>query len=805
MAKFFPLMMALALSACVQDSTAPLEYQEDTAVQGSNTSPDIGESPDTGEHARIQPDAATEADAGMEVPDALTEPDANPQPDAIPKMDAGEEPDAMVQSDATQTDPEDAALEPDANPEDVRIACDVDNPCPRLPGEGACINPQCRGGFCDYNPQIVFTYCIVCNDDTDCNRNFCNGGEVVTPTGCNDSGYCDQESVACPEAQACNTDTFECEVAECEQDADCEGSAFGEVCDEGECVACNGRRGCAEDEFCNLQERACEPQGEEPISCQNDWDCPMHLVESPCAIPTCGADNICVPTAQQYMFCVACEQDADCQEHPAICAGNGELSVPDQCGPIGMCNYSVIDCAQSGMTCRHPSRENLNNRECIPIDLAEREERQTCFDGEDNDGDGVSDQVDPDCDGFCHPGSGECDDGDFRTEDWCHPQTWTCRNEVVDRDGDLVDDQWDACPDEYGFPSIDGCRPFITLIFSWDAINNPQIPAEVDTLWLNVSCHAENGQIEADGALLSHELPQAFQMEHVQAFLPVSQEQWADISYCDITLHGNCGDEWNCWQTPSWNGEEEGQGELSVRIHGNVLRDASIINTIGAETGTPHWHWTKWTPECTEHEHMLGCFDGTDDDCDGLVDGDDPDCLNVCDPRDIDSCNEGFACNEETWNCDQNSMDRLNVIWEPSGDRQRRFSPVTGPSREAFDGFPDDVEFLNITIDCFHSVAGQSEFLEEASAHFTEFHLDGQSIRVSYPIPEAVAQRVSYCDILIQGQCGDLVNCWQTPSSDNDGFTVYGNVSVSWNNEEPQLLLDFYSERVGPHWHWTTN
>ncbi len=64
------------------------------------------------------------------------------------------------------------------------------------------------------------------------------------------------------------------------------------------------------------------------------------------------------------------------------------------------------------------------------VKMADLEQAEACWNGVDDDCDGLTDQEggDPDCTGYCHPASGVCTDNDPTTEDFCSPDDWTCKN-----------------------------------------------------------------------------------------------------------------------------------------------------------------------------------------------------------------------------------------------------------------------------------------------------------------------------------------------------------------------------------------
>jgi len=118
---------------------------------------------------------------------------------------------------------------------------------------------------------------------------------------------------------------------------------------------------------------------------------------------------------------------------------------------------------------------------CNP--MVDIEDEYFCFDGIDNDCDGVIDSEDSDCEGLCHPADGSCDDGSPHTEDYCSPITFTCQNILLDRDSDGISDLDDNCfivpnPDQLDLDQDDvgdACDDYVAEV-SFESLYDSGVP-----------------------------------------------------------------------------------------------------------------------------------------------------------------------------------------------------------------------------------------------------------------------------------------------------------------------------------------
>ena len=140
------------------------------------------------------------------------------------------------------------------------------------------------------------------------------------------------------------------------------------------------------------------------------------------------------------------------------------------------------------------------------------EDREECFDGFDNDGDGAADQDDPDCAEVCDLTGDPCDDGNPCTENWCDPTTWRCMSapqlvnqpaccalsdrDDPDPDGDGLGNVCDNCPylSNPGQEDSDGDGVGDTCDNCADGFN-ARLSCDYDEICLTYNA----GRCEADG------------------------------------------------------------------------------------------------------------------------------------------------------------------------------------------------------------------------------------------------------------------------------------------------------------------
>ncbi len=224
----------------------------------------------------------------------------------------------------------------------------------------------------------------------------CGAATTTTITGaCNYDGICDSDETAescpndCGAASDCNSD---CNY--CYNEPDCSASPFGCLWDAGTGSCSVGGGQCNHDGVCDAD----ETMGSCPEDCTVEDTCSQLMDETTCNSQTgCGWDS----------------QTDTCTEIAVDCPNLGET----ECNAQADCEW------------------NYESNACETAGVGPGDESGLCTDGEDNDGDGLADCDDPDCETLpeCYS---PCDD------DWSYYYQMSCTasisGTITSSDGNAV-------------------------------------------------------------------------------------------------------------------------------------------------------------------------------------------------------------------------------------------------------------------------------------------------------------------------------------------------------------------------------
>ena len=347
----------------------------------------------------------------------------------------------------------------------------------------ACTTDACSAGRCTNRNLPLGTTCErtnICDGAGDCVECINDEAGTTTDTGCSTrepiceapSGAAGTECVECltdrhcPSGEFCNTTTNMC-VPGCRSDAECGGAT--PVCDVDDmtCVPCiNSAGGTTTDRGCSGAEPICDAPsgtpGTECVECANNSHCPGAEV---CDLGT----NTCAPPA-------GCRTDADCSGATPVC----DVDEMDCVVCINDMSGAAVDNGCDGATplCNGPTGEP--GRRCVEcVTTADCAAGEVCgagnmcapgMMGDDNDMDGIPDDVDVDDDNDGILDSVELggtdlsddEDGDG-VPDWNDPTFVTCDDSdpdgvcdmiapEVDEDGDGIPNHFDLDADGDGLP-----------------------------------------------------------------------------------------------------------------------------------------------------------------------------------------------------------------------------------------------------------------------------------------------------------------------------------------------------------------
>lgn len=292
--------------------------------------------------------------------------------------------------------------------------------CASIAGMSLCCVPD---GFDVGDPMFAP---VCCNGDADGNA-ICGDQRPLVATG----------GEVCDNASDDDGDGFiDCSDADCAVDIACTGCPAGEFeCGDGQCIAnalvCNGVGDCpgSEEEFPSNTECACIPDGGTTDSggrcCANDLD-----------------------------------GNGVCGDQQGFCSGPGQGCTTDARCCVGTCSPNNLCCLGDNLAFGNPGdpADDCCNGDVDQNGICGQQPTQTfedCFNGVDDEGDGLADCADPDCDtaatcAGCMTGELECSDGS------CLDMASVC---------DGVAD----CPDGLDESAQLGCGPMCTAEF--DACN----------------------------------------------------------------------------------------------------------------------------------------------------------------------------------------------------------------------------------------------------------------------------------------------------------------------------------------------
>ncbi len=241
---------------------------------------------------------------------------------------------------ATRTDlgpPADLGRDGQSRPDQYAGPCDPScmdqdiSLCPRLPGEGRCVeclddshclgNPGALGNRCDRERN----FCI-CDSDADCAGNHRGAHCELANQMC----VCRGDSECRPPLPLCvGTDVKTCRPA-CLSDKDCGNFPKCDLAT-GRCLACQVEADCQN----NLLNRHCEVSTGRCLACTKDSHCPA-------GFPYCSSGN-CVE-CKQSAHCVLSPKGTLCNKGSCGCAGSGSCQSVAALGAICLTKPASFRC-----------------------------------------------------------------------------------------------------------------------------------------------------------------------------------------------------------------------------------------------------------------------------------------------------------------------------------------------------------------------------------------------------------------------------------------------------------------------------
>jgi len=666
--------------------------------------------------------------------------------------------------------------------------CDDNDPCT----EGdQCFNRDCAGVAID------------CLDAFDCTDDYCEEGLCVhdpIDSECDDYASCTTETcevnagcVIVPNDALCD-DGANCTEDVCVPFADCQWTPHDELCDDG---FCNGEDVCQMWVGCSHGE---PPDCSDAIACTTDQ---CNEANDSCEnIPDDGACN-------EEDHCSICNDQVGCESIPWTDDDDcdGVLNASDNCQTVynpdqadlnqnGIGEACEVDRDSDGVSVDTDGNGVWNENPCVgesPSDCDDNCPLVVNPDQVDSDSDGIGNACEMDTDGDCIPdegnGSGRigdalCDDSSVDCDDNCrfvaNPAQADSDNDGVgdacdncpaipnpgqedldkdddgdscdsDRDGDLIDNEDDACPDYYatnpldsdgdGKPNIcDNC-PWVSNSSQADAdedgqgdacdafpttdVDNDGVDNSIDNCPTVANTDQADSDIDGlgDACDLCRVVPGGWQDQNDNCPVGLTPPYQTDPA---------CGDECDTSEDPDGDGIPN---ETYTVDYCPLIRTkrCKLDETCGTD-------FPCVIPEneeyghCAQHDDIDG--DGAGNDCDNC-----PEVMNL-DQVDTDGDRIGDACDDES---------------DQDGDKVPN-SEGTEPCNDSYDG------------NCYDNCEGvvnyeQWDFDDDGFGDACDSDADGDGV-------EEFGENQVRCSALVLIECND--NCRKVQNPDQEDTDADG-------------------------------
>ncbi len=235
----------------------------------------------------------------------------------------------------------------------LNASCVDDGDC----GSGTCASLTCSNtgltctddtdctDTCDVATGICsITGNVGCTVDADC---LATAGTCTGLCNCQNPDF-DLDNPICTDEDCTEVCTLRCENercvtdTSCENDDDCEGSPFGPLCDDGDCVECTSDDDCDED----ADEQCLSGRCDTP--CKVNEECPLNNTceDGECIFTGCTSDRDCIlgqqsrllPGEARLLKCLPSDLNPDIKECKTECQNDGECTELEVCED-GFCRF----------------------------------------------------------------------------------------------------------------------------------------------------------------------------------------------------------------------------------------------------------------------------------------------------------------------------------------------------------------------------------------------------------------------------------------------------------------------------------